>query len=211
MTAIAKLPRTLPFFAALLLLAGVLPGAAAAHEKSVKAPASEQAAPAGMMGGQMMNMPGTRNMRMPRMDSTRGRELFINKGCVTCHSINGVGGHDATALDAHTMTEMMNPFDFAAKMWLMAPAMIAAQEDALGEQILFSGDELADIIAFVHDDREQHHLSDANIPPRIREMMNHQHGAPGGGTVEHAEEIGHDHDGTMGADHHGGAVVPPAH
>jgi hypothetical protein len=34
----------------------------------------------------------------------------------------------------------------------MAPAMIYAQEEALGEQILFTGDEFADIIAFVHHD-----------------------------------------------------------
>ncbi len=90
----------------------------------------------GMMGGEMM-MPGAQGLMMPTMDPVRGRELFASKGCVTCHSINGVGGEDATPLDAHTMQSMMNPFDFAAKMWRMAPAMIAAQEEALGEQIEF--------------------------------------------------------------------------
>ena len=25
----------------------------------------------------------------------RGRTLFVEKGCVACHAINGVGGHDA--------------------------------------------------------------------------------------------------------------------
>ena len=50
------------------------------------------------------------------------------------------------------MPKMMHPFEFAAKMWRMAPAMIAARDEVFGEQILFTGEELADIIAFVHDD-----------------------------------------------------------
>ena len=151
----------------------------------------------------VLPMPGAPNMRMPRMDSARGRTLFVNKGCVACHAINGVGGHDTTALDAHTMKPMMNPFEFAAKMWRMAPAMIYAQEEALGEQILISGDELADIIAFVRHEEEQHKLTDADIPPHIRKMMDHSHGGPGGGPAAHAEEIGQTHGhGSPGEKHH---------
>ena len=123
----------------------------------------------------------------------RGRKLFASKGCVACHAINGVGGHDATPLDAHTMDRVMNPFDFAAKMWRMAPAMIYAQEEALGEQILFTGDELADIIAFIHHDEEQHRFSEADLTPEVRMMMNHSHGEPGGGAEMHKEELGHRH------------------
>jgi cytochrome c len=126
---------------------------------------------------------------VPDIDAQRGRQLFVEKGCFACHSINGVGGHDATNLDAHTMDARMNPFDFTAKMWAMAPAMIAAQEEALGEQILFTGQELADIIAFVHDDEAQHDFSMADIPAQIRGLMHHQHGeAPA-----HQKEIGHHH------------------
>ena len=82
--------------------------------------------------------------------------LFASKGCVVCHSINGVGGKDAPALDASTMTGPMNPFDFAAKMW---------------QQIEFNGAELADIIAFAHDAKEQKKFSKADIPKNIKKLM----------------------------------------
>ena len=147
----------------------------------------------GMMGQDMPMMPGMHRLMMPRMDPVRGRKLFASKGCVACHAINGVGGHDATPLDAHTMQQVMNPFDLAAKMWRMAPAMIYAQEEALGEQILFTGDELADIIAFIHHDEEQHHFSEADLTPEVRRMMDHSHGEPGGGAEMHKEELGHRH------------------
>ena len=133
----------------------------------------------GMQGQGMMGntgaMPGMANMRMPEMNSAKGRTLFVTKGCVACHSINNIGGHDAAKLDAGTMEPMMNPFDFAAKMWRMAPAMIAAQEDELGEQILFTGDELSDIIAFVHDPEEQKKFTEDDLTPEARHMMEEHH------------------------------------
>lgn len=137
------------------------------------------------------HQPMASKMAMPEMNAERGRVLFVEKGCVACHSINGIGGHDATSLDAHQMETVMNPFEFSAKMWRMAPAMIAAQEEALGEQILFTGDELADIIAFVHNDSEQHAFTEAILTPRVMKMMDHEHGGASTGTDAHAEEIGH--------------------
>ncbi len=129
---------------------------------------------------------------MPIMNPQRGRKLFVAKGCVACHAINGVGGHDAPNMDAHEMNGLMNPFDFAAKMWNHAPAMIAAQEGAMGEQIYFTGAELADIIAFVHDDGAQHSFSEADLTAQARKMMHHEHGGKPG-PAAHGKEIGHDH------------------
>lgn len=141
----------------------------------------------GMMGQGMM---GQGMLRMPQMDPARGRKLFASKGCVACHSINGVGGKDAPPLDATTMDRMMNPFEFAAKMWRGAEAMIVLQRDELGEQIEFTGDDLADIIAFTHHPEEQKRFSEADVPPRILELIEHGHGD---GDDGHANEKKKDH------------------
>ena len=181
----SRLLKAVAAGAAIAFLAGLpfLAGADEGHDHSAPAAADKKAD----------HEPMAPMMAMPMMNSARGMVLFAEKGCVACHSINGVGGHDATSLDAHDMEGMMNPFEFAAKMWRMAPYMIAAQEEAFGEQILFTGDELADIIAFVHDDAQQHKFSDADLSPRVVTMMNHEHGGGASGTDAHAKEIGHKH------------------
>ncbi len=112
----------------------------------------------------------TGGMLMPIMSPARGRKLFASKGCVVCHSINGVGGEDAPALDAEP-NEVMNLFDFTAKMWRGAATMIAMQEEELGGQIEFTGAELADIVAFAHDPAEQKKFSETDIPSRIKKFM----------------------------------------
>ena len=63
----------------------------------------------------------------------------------------------------------------------------------LAARILFSGDELADIIAFVHNDAAQHGFSEADLTPVARKMMHHEHGAHGAGPKAHAEGLGHKH------------------
>ncbi len=127
----------------------------------------------GKTGKGMMMSPG---LMMPGMDAARGRKLFASKGCVVCHSINGIGGEDARPLDASTMTMPMNPFEFAARMWRGAEAMIALQREELGEPIQLTGQELADIIAFVHHAEEQKKFSKDDIPLRIRDLMGHKKG-----------------------------------
>lgn len=135
--------------------------------------------------GQGMMGPG---LMMPAMDPSRGRELFASKGCVVCHSVNGVGGEDAPPLDAAGMPGPMNPFEFAAKMWGGADAMIYLQREELGEQISFTGADLADIIAFVHHPGEQKKFSEADIPPRIAALMHHGDEEATG----HGDDEGHD-------------------
>ncbi len=110
------------------------------------------------------------------LDPVEGRALFASKGCVACHSVNGVGGEDASPLDAHGMEQDMSPFDLAAKMWTMAPFMIEAQVNELGEQIQFSGPELASIFAFLHDDAEQHKFTEESLPEEVLKMIGHEEG-----------------------------------
>ena len=113
---------------------------------------------------------------LPEMNAQEGRRLFAAKGCVVCHSINGVGGTDAPMLDAEFMDSPMNPFEFAARMWQGAEAMVALQRDELGDVIELNGEELAEIIAFVHDPDEQAKFSNADIPENIEAMMGHMEG-----------------------------------
>ena len=131
-------------------------------------------------------------LAMPIMNSERGKKLFVSKGCIACHAINGVGGHDAPPLDAPTMQPFMDPFDFVAKMWNHAPGMIAAQEMALGKQIEFTRREIVDIIGFVHDHEIQHTFTADDLTPEAHEMIGHEHHeqAP---SAAHAEELGHHH------------------
>lgn len=126
---------------------------------------------------------------LPIMNPSRGRALFASKGGVACHSINGVGGEGAPALDASTMPMIMNPFSFAARMWRGAEAMILLQQDLFGQQIELTGQELFDIIAFAHDESEQKLFSEADIPHDVLEMIEHTHG----GHEEHTHAQGHDH------------------
>jgi len=110
---------------------------------------------------------------LPEMNAVEGRKLFAAKGCVVCHSINDVGGVDAPMLDAEFMDTPMNPFDFAARMWRGAEAMVELQRDELGDVIELNGEELAAIIAFVHDADEQAKFSEEDIPEEIEAMMGH--------------------------------------
>jgi hypothetical protein len=110
---------------------------------------------------------------MPPMDPERGRHLFAEKACVACHSVNGVGGDLGPALDAATMPRPMNVFEFAARMWRGAEAMAALQHDLLGEVISLDGQDLADLIAFAHDEDEQRKLAEDQIPEHVREAIQH--------------------------------------
>ena len=133
------------------------------------------AAPPALADTDMDDMAGmvSTGLVLPAMDAERGRELFATTGCVVCHSINGVGGFDAPMLDAEFMDQPMNPFDFAANMWRGAETMVRMQREELGDVIQISGQDLADIIAFVHDPVQQALFSDDDIPDDIREMMEH--------------------------------------
>ncbi len=121
--------------------------------------------------GRLMHEMEEIGLAIPPMDSHAGRELFVKKGCVACHEVNGVGGQIGPSLNAADMPKPMNAFEFAARMWRGAPAMAQMQESLLGEMISLDGRELADLVAFAHDENEQRELSLDQVPKRYKELM----------------------------------------
>ncbi len=102
------------------------------------------------------------------VDPVGGKQLFVEKGCVICHSVNGVGGKAAPALDAEIGAPAVDPLDFAARMWRGAPAMIELQAVELGYTIYLTADELADLAAFAADRDAQKSLTVEDLPESIR-------------------------------------------
>ena len=109
-----------------------------------------------------------------RGDAARGRVLFASKGCVICHAINEVGGTGGPPLDAEGEAGKVDALDFVARMWRGAEAMIFMQQQDLGVQIDFTGQELADIIAFVHDPTARRKFSEEDFPAMLRRGMRNQ-------------------------------------
>ena len=108
---------------------------------------------------------------VPGMDAERGRELFVETGCIVCHSVNNVGGDIGPSLNAADLPTPMNAFEFAARMWRGAAAMTAMQQDMLGEVIPLTGQDLADLIAFAHDAHEQEKLTESQIPEKFHHLL----------------------------------------
>lgn len=121
--------------------------------------------------GRVMGLMLDIGLALPPMDARHGRELFIEKGCIVCHQVNGIGGEIGPSLNASDMPQPMNAFEFAARMWRGAPAMIQMQQDLFGDAISLSGEELADIVAFAHDEAEQKKLAAGQIPAHYRDLM----------------------------------------
>lgn len=143
----------LPAAAAALLLGLAAGSGPAAAQDAAAAPAA-----------------GRARLLLPYPDAGHGRFLFVSKGCVICHAVNGVGGKAGPALDAPETSgppAPVDPLDFAARMWRGAAAMAVLQSMEFGYQVEMTGDEIADLAAFAGSRRAQEGFSDADIP----EMM----------------------------------------
>ncbi|MEO3429368.1 c-type cytochrome [Pelagibius sp. CAU 1746] len=114
---------------------------------------------------------GQRKLVLPLANAEEGLKLFVGKGCVVCHAVNGVGGKAAPALDADGDDPYFDVFDFVARMWRGAPTMILLQEMELGYQIDLSGEELAHLAAFASDPDVQNRFGESDIPEVIRDWM----------------------------------------
>lgn len=110
-------------------------------------------------------------LTLVEMDAERGKALFAERGCVICHSVNNVGSNIATSLDASNMNIAREPFEFFARMWRGAPQMLALQQADLGYQIDFSGQDIADIFAFVQNGEIQEGFTEDDLPDHIKEII----------------------------------------
>lgn len=110
-------------------------------------------------------------LAIPPMNSHRGRELFVSKGCIVCHQVNGTGGEVGPPLNAKDMPSPMNAYEFAARMWRGAEAMIAMQRELFGSPVELNGQELLDLVAFAHDAGEQEELTEDQIPEEFKKMI----------------------------------------
>jgi len=117
------------------------------------------------------NTSATTGLVLPKMNPEHGKELFATKACVVCHSINGVGGTNAAPLDASTMDPARNPFEFFARMLVGMTPMLTMQKDRLGQEVELTAEELADIVAFIHDEATQKSFSSKNIPEKMKRLM----------------------------------------
>ncbi|MEL7030546.1 MAG: hypothetical protein AAGL49_15375, partial [Pseudomonadota bacterium] len=104
-------------------------------------------------------------------DPRLGADLFVTKGCVICHSVNGVGGQAAPMLDARLEAEPIDLMDFVARMWAGAYAMSELQAIELGYQIELSGQELGHLAAFATTPKAQETFSIDRIPEPMRDWL----------------------------------------
>ncbi|MGA2329927.1 MAG: cytochrome c [Bryobacteraceae bacterium] len=84
---------------------------------------------------------------LPLSDADRGRGLSRERGCMTCHSINGEGGKRAP--DLGRMVERgFSPYRLAGLLWNHAPVMWAAVERARIARPELTRQEAADLFAY---------------------------------------------------------------
>ncbi len=108
---------------------------------------------------------------IPIIDPVRGRVLFVQKGCVVCHSVNGVGGLAAPSLDAPGDSRSIDLLDFSARMWRGSLAMVELQAAEFAYQIELTGNEIGDLAAFAYDIEEQKKFSMDEVPEYIQDWL----------------------------------------
>ena len=105
------------------------------------------------------------------VDAEKGRELFVSKACVACHSVNGVGGKAAPMLDAAAGNQDVDILDFFARMWKGADAMVILQRRELGYSIDLTASEIGDLAAFVSSLEHQKGFSMEEVPIYLRDWF----------------------------------------
>ena len=87
------------------------------------------------------------NYTLPK-DPLKGQELFINKGCIKCHSIQGVGGKIGPDLGKGGFNRSL--IQIAGIMWNHSPKMSEKMRELKIPRPKFEVTEMADLIAYLY-------------------------------------------------------------
>jgi mono/diheme cytochrome c family protein len=82
-------------------------------------------------------------------DPKHGAELFRDKGCLQCHSLQGQGGHVGPDLGAGRQSPL-SMVGFAGEMWNHSPQMFREMNARGVGRPQFSGQDMADLMAFLN-------------------------------------------------------------
>jgi mono/diheme cytochrome c family protein len=114
----------------------------------------------------------------------RGRELFAEKHCVSCHTVAGVGGRGGPELAFRPRAAAGSVTAIAASMWNHSQAMAAEFRRRGIGQPTFSGQEMADVIAYLRFVNYAHVRGDVSRGAQIfRTSCSSCHTAGGGPRV----------------------------
>jgi len=80
-----------------------------------------------------------------------GRDLFVEKKCIQCHSVGGVGGK--VGPDLVGLGVRRSPVEFAATIWNKAPAMMAAMATRGITVPQLRPEDMADLVAYLYSVR----------------------------------------------------------
>ena len=81
-------------------------------------------------------------------DPSRGGQLFVSKGCVKCHAVQGEGGK--TGPDLGRIDLGGTQLELAAEIWNHTPSMIAGMERAGITKPTLTGKEFTEITAYLY-------------------------------------------------------------
>jgi mono/diheme cytochrome c family protein len=81
-------------------------------------------------------------------DPVAGSQLFVSRGCLRCHAVNGDGGRAAADLGRLTLKRPL--LELAGLLWNHSPRMEAVFGQAGVRRPTFTPDEMASLLAFLY-------------------------------------------------------------